>query len=88
MPATLLRAMLDTAVAAQPLYCVPPNLPKAPNGRVVVISAGKASAAMARAVKDHWSAQLAGCDCYGCAVPCRGIEIFDASHPVPDAAGM
>jgi hydroxypyruvate reductase len=55
----------------------------------VVIGAGKASAAMARAVEDHWDGPLSGLVVtrYGYAVPCRRIEIVEAAHPVPDAAG-
>jgi len=86
----LLRDMFDAAVAAaQPALCVPRHLPAPPKGRLVVIGAGKASAAMARAVEDHWQAPLAGLVVtrYGHAVPCRRIEIVEAAHPVPDAAG-
>ena len=89
-PRTLLRAMFDAAiVAAQPALCVPPALPASPKGRLVVIGAGKASAAMARAVEDRWPGPLAGLVVtrYGYAVPCRRIEIVEAAHPVPDAAG-
>ena len=86
--------MFDAAVAsAQPALCVPPHLPSAAElgrGRLVVIGAGKASAAMARAVEDHWPAPLSGLVVtrYGYAVPCQRIEIVEASHPVPDAAGL
>ena len=86
----LLRAMFDAAIAAaQPALCVPRHLPAAPKGRLVVIGAGKASAAMARAVEDHWPGPLSGLVVtrYGYAVPCRRIEIVEAAHPVPDAAG-
>ena len=57
--------------------------------RVVVVGAGKASAAMARAVEDHWQGPLSGLVVtrYGHAVPCQHIEIVEAAHPVPDAAG-
>jgi hydroxypyruvate reductase len=82
--------MFDAAVAAaQPALCVPPHLPAAPKGRLVVIGAGKASAAMARAVEDHWQGPLSGLVVtrYGYAVPCDRIEIVEAAHPVPDAAG-
>ncbi len=81
--------MFDAAIAAaQPSLCVPPNLPAAPRGRLIVIGAGKASAAMARAVEDHWPGELSGVVVtrYGYAVPCRRIEIIEAAHPVPDAA--
>ena len=82
--------MFDAAIAAaQPALCVPPHLPEPPKGRLVVIGAGKASAAMARAVEDHWPGELSGLVVtrYGYAVPCQRIEIVEAAHPVPDAAG-
>ena len=54
------------------------------------MGAGKASAAMARVVEDHWPGPLSGLVVtrYGYAVPCKRIEIVEAAHPVPDAAGM
>jgi glycerate 2-kinase len=90
-PRELLRRMFEAAVnAAQPARCVPPHLPSPPAGRLLVIGAGKASAAMAKAVEDHWPGELAGLVVtrYGHAVPCRRIEIVVAAHPVPDAAGL
>src|SRR5690606_26350627 len=64
-------------------------LPAPPKGRTIVIGAGKASAAMARAVEDHWAGPLEGLVVtrYGHAVACERIEIVEAAHPVPDAAG-
>ena len=91
-PKDLLRRMFDAAVlAAQPAHCVPPPLPPhPPKGRLIVIGAGKASAAMARAVEEHWPSDLSGLVItrYGFAVPCRRITIVEAAHPVPDAAGL
>jgi glycerate 2-kinase len=87
----LLRDMFDAAVAAaQPALCLPPHLPPPPTGRTLVIGAGKASAAMARALEDNWPGELEGLVVtrYGYDVPCRRIEIVQASHPVPDAAGL
>ncbi len=89
-PRDLLRTMFEAAIAAaQPALCVPRHLPPAPKGRLVVIGAGKASAAMARAVEDHWQGPLSGLVVtrYGYAVPCERIEIVEAAHPVPDQAG-
>ena len=89
----LLRRMFDAAVAsAQPAHCVPPHLPTPQSlgtGRLIVIGAGKASAAMARAVEDAWQGPLSGLVVtrYGYGVPCERIEIVEAAHPVPDAAG-
>ena len=87
----LLRAMFDAAVAAAlPDRIVPPHLPAPPRGRTIVLGAGKASAAMAKAVEDHWPGPLEGLVVtrYGHAVPCARIEIVEAAHPVPDAAGQ
>jgi hydroxypyruvate reductase len=87
----LLRRLFDAAVAAaQPALCLPAHLPPRPNGRTIVIGAGKASAAMARALEDHWDAPLEGLVVtrYGYEVPCQRIEIVQAAHPVPDAAGL
>jgi len=89
----LLRRLFDVAIAsAQPARCVPAHLPhpdELGNGRLVVVGAGKASAAMARAVEDHWVGPLSGLVVtrYGYSVPCQRIEIVEAAHPVPDAAG-
>ncbi len=87
----LLRAMFDAAVAAaQPALCLPAHLPAPPKGRAIVIGAGKASAAMARALEDHWPGPLEGLVItrYGHELPCQRIEIVQAAHPVPDAAGL
>jgi glycerate 2-kinase len=90
-PRTLLTDMFRAAIAsAQPALCVPPHLPEPPRGRLIVVGAGKASAAMAQAVERHWSGPISGLVVtrYGYAVPCERIEIVEAAHPVPDAAGM
>jgi glycerate 2-kinase len=87
----LLRAMFDAAVnAAHPSQCVPPFLPAKPKGRTLVIGAGKAAAAMAHAVEDHWQGPLQGLVItrYGHGVPCQHIEVIEAGHPIPDAAGQ
>lgn len=86
----LLRQMFDAAVAAaDPALIVPPHLPVRPTGRLVVLGAGKASAAMAAAVEAHWDGPVEGLVItrYGHAVPTRLIEIVEAAHPVPDVAG-
>ena len=95
-PRELLRRLFDAAIAsAQPAVAVPPHLPDPASvqGRLVVIGAGKASAAMARAVEDHWRGprdKLTGLVVtrYGYSVPCERIEIIEAAHPVPDEAGL
>ena len=89
-PSDLLRRLFDAALAAvDPRLAVPRHLPAPPRGRTVVIGAGKAAAAMARAVEDNWTGPLEGLVVtrYGHAVPCRRIEVVEAAHPVPDAAG-
>jgi hydroxypyruvate reductase len=83
----LFHAAVDAASAA---ICVPPNLPRHPPGRTIVVGAGKAAAAMAKAVEDHWHRPLSGLVItrYGHGVPTRSIEIVEAGHPVPDEAGL
>ncbi|HMN87462.1 MAG TPA: glycerate kinase, partial [Bauldia sp.] len=86
----LLRSMFEAAVAAAlPDKVVPAHLPPPPRGRTIVIGAGKASAAMAKAVEDNWNGALHGLVVTrtGHGVPCRHIEIVEASHPVPDQRG-
>ncbi len=86
----LLRRMFDAAVAAAlPEHCLPSRLPAPGRGRTIVVGAGKASAAMAASLERHWQGDLTGLVVtrYGHAVPCRSIEIVEAAHPVPDAAG-
>src|SRR5450830_231758 len=90
-PRALLRQMFDAAVAAaQPALCLPPHLPTPPKGRTIVVGAGKASAAMAQALEAHLSGPLEGLVItrYGYQQPCQRIEIVQAAHPVPDAAGL
>ena len=89
-PADLLKAMFGAAVdAAAPAHCLPPHLPHRPKGRTIVIGAGKAGGAMARAVEDHWQGPLSGLVVtrYGHRLPTSKIEVIEAGHPVPDAAG-
>ncbi len=98
----LLRALYDAAVArAQPALVLPPHLPTPPDpakGRTVVIGAGKASAAMARALQAAWPEghPLGGVVItrYGHIPPAPDgagpdrIALLEAGHPVPDAAGL
>jgi len=88
-PPDLLRSLFDQAVhVADPMKSLARVLPPKPPGRVVVVGAGKASARMAEAVEAAWGA----CEGlvitrYGYGRPTQGIEIVEAAHPVPDAAG-
>jgi hydroxypyruvate reductase len=87
----LLRRMFDAAVAAaQPALRLPAHLPERPAGRTIVIGAGKASAAMARALEACWLGPLTGAVVtrFGYGVACEKIEIIEAAHPLPDAAGF
>ena len=89
-PRALLRRLFDAAVAAaDPARSCRRICRRRRKGRTVVVGAGKASAAMARAVEDHWAGPLDGLVVtrYGHGVPCQRIEIVEAAHPVPDAAG-
>src|SRR5258705_8141752 len=89
-PSQLLQQMFDAAIAAAlPDKTVPAYLPKPPKGRTLVVGCGKAAASMAKAVEDHWPADLSGMVVtrYGYNVPTKRIEVVEAAHPVPDEAG-
>ncbi len=75
--------------AALPSLCVPAHLPPRPKGRTVIIGAGKASGAMAKALEDAWDGPLDGLVVtrYGYRVPTERLEVIEAAHPVPDEAG-
>jgi hydroxypyruvate reductase len=91
----LLRALFDAALAAaDPARAIPSYLPAPVCGRTVVVGAGKASAAMARAFEKAWPASKQSGPLDGLvvtrrghAVACERITIVEASHPVPDRAG-
>ena len=88
------RALLEEAFAVAVAACKRPEtiiaaLPERPQGRVLVIAAGKGAVPMAQAVEQHWP------DATGLAVtrtgyggPLARIELIEASHPVPDVAGL
>ena len=85
-----LRELFDAALAAaDPSQALEGRIPAPVRGRTVVVGAGKASAAMARAFEAAWPGPLEGLVItrYGHGVPCGRIEIVEAGHPVPDAAG-
>lgn len=89
-PRALLEELLREALgAALPERVVAAHLPPRPRGKTIVLGAGKAAASMARAVEDAWDGPLEGLVVtrYGHAVPTRHVEVVEASHPVPDAAG-
>ncbi|KXF76198.1 hydroxypyruvate reductase [Paramesorhizobium deserti] len=94
-PKAFLTSLFKAAVAAaDPEQIIAANLPHKPKGRTVVIGAGKGSAQMARAFERAWekagNGPLEGVVVtrYGFGVECRDIEIIEASHPVPDEAGL
>lgn len=90
-PQDLLHEMFAAATAAAlPDKCIAAHLPPKPKGRTVVVGAGKAAAAMAAAVEQHWDGELSGLVVtrYEHAVPTQHIEVVEASHPVPDEAGV
>jgi len=88
----ILRGVFDAAVAAaDPRVVLARHLPAKPPGRCIVVGGGKSAAVMAAALEDAWpDVALEGVVVtrYGHAVPTRRIEVIEAAHPVPDAAGQ
>jgi hydroxypyruvate reductase len=89
-----LATLFETAYkTAHPSVCLPPHLPPVPPaGRIIVIGAGKGSAAMAVAAEDHYirtgqAEKISGLIStrHGFGLPTKIIEIMEAGHPVPDA---
>jgi glycerate 2-kinase len=91
-PRSFLLDLYSSAVGAVSAErCLPAYLPQPSlNGRTIVIGAGKGAAAMAKAVEEHWQGEISGLVVtrYGHGVACRHIEVVEAAHPVPDAAGQ
>lgn len=97
-PRPLLRHLFDVAVQrALPLHNTAAFLPPPPKGRTLVLGAGKAGGAMAQAVEALWPAEapLSGLVVtrYHHTPPrpdglAQRIEVVEAAHPVPDAAGL
>ncbi|WPO49910.1 glycerate kinase [Pseudomonas sp. S1Bt23] len=90
-PQQFLRELFATAIdAAHPQHVLAAHLPSDRSGRVIVIGAGKAAAAMAQVVERCWLGEVSGLVVtrYGHGAPCEKIEVVEAAHPVPDAAGL
>ncbi|MDX8444524.1 glycerate kinase type-2 family protein [Mesorhizobium captivum] len=90
-PKAFLTAIFNAAVAAaDPEKTIRNHLPAKPKGRTIVIGAGKGSAQMAAAFEKVWDGPLDGLVVtrYGYGAKCERIEIIEAAHPVPDAAGL
>jgi hydroxypyruvate reductase len=91
-PRDLLLGSFHAALAAaDPLKIVPQHLPRPPQGRTLVVGAGKAAAAMALAVERSWPAgtPLDGLVItrYRHGLLTSRINVIEAAHPVPDASG-
>jgi glycerate 2-kinase len=98
----LLESLYRTAVAAaHPSQCLPPQLPDFPaRGRLIVLAAGKAAGSMTEVAERAYLQQMAergiaedrllgvAVTRHGYGRPTRRIEVVEAGHPVPDAAGL
>ncbi|AZO49521.1 MAG: DUF4147 domain-containing protein [Mesorhizobium sp.] len=90
-PKSFLTSIFNAAVAAaDPEKTIRDHLPARPKGRTIVIGAGKGSAQMAAAFEKVWDGPIEGLVVtrYGYGAKCERIEIIEAAHPVPDAAGL
>ena len=87
----VLSKLFEAAVdAADPRITLPPNLPKPPKGKTVVIGCGKGVAQMASALEKSWEGELSGVVVtrYGFSERCKKIKVLEAAHPVPDENGL
>ncbi len=91
LPREILADLFDVAVnAALPDKSIAQYLPNKPAGKTIVIGAGKGAAQLAQAVEKLWDGPIEGLVVtrYGYGAECYDIEVVEASHPVPDAAGL
>ena len=91
-----LESLFRSAVAAaHPARCLPPHLPEPPpQGRLIVLAAGKAAGSLTEVAEQHYLARVPESRLSGIAVtrhgygrPTRLIPVVEAGHPVPDEAG-
>jgi glycerate 2-kinase len=97
-PRALLEGLFRSAVAAaHPASCLPPLLPPPPTGRLVLLAAGKAAGSMAEVAEGHYLDRLAlpakrltgvAVARHGYGRPTRVVQMIEAGHPMPDAAGL
>jgi len=89
---SFLRDMFNTAInAGRGEETLIKALPDPPKGKTIVIGAGKAAAAMAQTVENHYKGDIHDglvITRYGHGISCRKIQVVEASHPCPDAAGQ
>jgi hydroxypyruvate reductase len=93
-----LQSLFRAAVAAaHPSTCLPPLLPAPPKGRLILLAAGKAAGSMAKVAENFYldrqklaPERLAGVAVarHGYGRPTRVVEMIEAGHPIPDAAGL
>jgi hydroxypyruvate reductase len=93
-----LRDLFDTAVrAAHPAAFLPALLPAPPNGRLIVLAAGKAAGSMSETAEKFYldEQRLTAGRIVGLAVarhgygrPLKIVEMIEAGHPIPDQAGL
>jgi len=92
-PLDLLQAAFRVALAAvEPARVLPAHLPAPPQGRLIVVGAGKAAASMAAVVETTYAPEvrLEGLVVtrHGHGLPTRRIRVVEAGHPLPDASGL
>jgi glycerate 2-kinase len=86
-PKSFLLQLFKAGLAAvDPKACLAPHFPPVPKGRLVVLGAGKAAAAMGQAVENHYGSVVSGMVVTrdGYALPTHLIEVLEAGHPLPD----
>ena len=90
-PKVFLKGLFDIGVRrVQAAECLPKYLPaNPPKGRTLVLGAGKAAAAMAAAVSNHYRGDMEGLVVtrYGHGINTKipHLDVVEAAHPVPDA---
>ncbi len=91
-PKALLRSLFDAAIdAVRPETCLARHLPRTYHtGRMIVVGAGKAAAAMACAVEENTPDRVYGqvVTARGHGAPCKRIKVIEAGHPMPEETSL
>jgi glycerate 2-kinase len=95
---SFLADLFCTAIdAAHPASCLPPLLPQPPKGRLVLLAAGKAAGSMAEVAEGFFLQRLklsperlcgVAVARHGYGRPTQVVQMIEAGHPIPDAAGL
>ena len=85
-----LKLIMSAALAAAKPKDKFKKVPTRPEGKLIVIGAGKAAASMAREFENNYEGPIEGLVItrYGHHTKTKFVKVIEAAHPEPDANGL